>query len=93
MTPLDKVDFGFLFPFVNALNGGTLYPLFIVLVIILYVLIPPRYTQKYTPGMLKRIGIGLCLITVSLICSLTMDTAGHIGNHNATCVFFVGYSS
>ena len=69
-------------------NGGTLYPLFIVLIIILYVLIPQRFVQKYTPGMLKRIGIGLCLTTVSLICSLSMDTAGHTtGNHNAPCLF------
>ena len=75
-------DFGYFFT-----NGGTLYPLLIVLILILYVLIPPRYTQKYTPGMLKRIGIGLCLITVSLICSISMDTAGHIGNHNASCLF------
>ena len=69
-------------------NGGTLYPLLIVLIIILYVLIPQRFVQKYTPGMLKRIGIGLCLTTVSLICSLSMDTAGHfIGNLNAPCLF------
>ena len=70
-------------------NGGTLYPLLIVLIIILYVLIPQRFVQKYTPGMLKRIGIGLCLTTVSLICSLSMDTTGHfIGNLNpAPCLF------
>ena len=76
-------DFGY---FIT--NGGTLYPLLIVLIIILYVLIPQRFVQKYTPGMLKRIGIGLCLITVSLICSLSLDTAGHTtGNHNAPCIF------
>ena len=76
-------DFGYFFT-----NGGTLYPLLIVLIIILYVLIPQRFVQKYTPGMLKRIGIGLCLITVSLICSFSMDTAGHTkGNHNASCLF------
>ena len=70
-------------------NGGTFYPLFTVLMILLYTLMPQRYIQKYTPGMLKRIGIGLLLITVSLICSLSMDTAGHspIGNPNATCIF------
>ena len=40
-------------------------------------------------GMLKRISIGLCLITVSLICSLSIDIVGHtwIGNPNATCIF------
>ena len=69
-------------------NGGTLYPLLIVLIIILYVLIPQRFVQKYTPGMLKRIGVGLCLITVSLICSLSLDIVRHfIGNLNAPCLF------
>ena len=77
-------DFGYF-----LMNGGTWYPLFIVLIIILYVLIPQHYVEKYTPGMLKRIGIGLCLITVSLICSLSLDIVGHtiIGNHNAPCIF------
>ena len=78
-------DFGYF-----LINGGTLYPPFIVFIIILYVLIPQHYVEKYTPGMLKRIGIGLCLTTVSLICSLSMDTVGHfIGNRNATmsCIF------
>ena len=68
-------------------NDGTTYPLLIVLMILFYTLLPQHYVQKYTPGMLKRIGIGLCLITVSLICSFTMDTAGHIGNHNVPCLF------
>ena len=76
-------DFGYF-----LINGGTLYPLFIVFIIILYVLIPQHYVEKCTPEMLKRIGIGLCLITVSLICSLSLDTAGHtIGNPNAPCIF------
>ena len=71
-------------PWFMSTNGGALYPWLIVLIILVYIiLIPQRYVQKYTPGMLKRIGFGLCLITVSLICSFTMDTAGHIGNHNA----------
>ena len=38
-------DFGYFLT-----NGGTLYPLFIVLIIHIYVLIPQYYIEKYTPG-------------------------------------------
>ena len=76
------------YPGFMSTNGGTLYPFFAVFMILLYILTPQRYIQKYTPGMLKRIGIGMVLITISLICSLSLDTAGHtIGNPNATCIF------
>ena len=45
--------------------------------------------KKYFPGSLKRIGVGLCLITLSLICSMIMDTIGHIlpAGHNSSSIF------
>ena len=58
-------------------NGGTLYPIFIVILIPIFLkLIYPLF-QRYIPNILKRIGIGLCLITLSLICSLLVDSIGH----------------
>ena len=65
------------YPGFMSTNGGTLYPFFAVFLILLYILTPQHYIEKYTPGMLKRIGIGMVLITISLICSLAMDTVGH----------------
>ena len=48
--------------------------------------------QKYLPGILRRIGIGLCLITVSLFCSLFVDTIGHIlPSGNNISVFAPGH--
>ena len=73
-------------------NGGTLSPLFIVIMIPTFLkLIHPLF-RRYIPGILKRIGIGLCLITVSLLCSLLMDTIGHSlpSGQNATSVFNPG---
>ena len=77
----------------TLLNGGTLYPIFIVLLIPVYLKIIHPLFQRYTPGSLKRIGIGLCLICLSLICSLVMDLIGHLlkGYHNSTSVFDPGH--
>ena len=58
-------------------NGGTLYPIFIVILIPIFLkLIYPLF-QRYIPNILKRIGLGLCLITLSLVCSLLVDSIGH----------------
>ena len=70
-------------------NGGTLYPIFIVILIPIFLkLIYPLF-QKYIPNILKRIGIGLCLITLSLICSLLVDSIGHAlpNGQKATSIF------
>ena len=70
-------------------NGGTLYPLFIAILIPIFLKIIHPLFQKYIPSILKRIGIGLCLITVSLICSLFVDTIGHVlpSGQKATSIF------
>ena len=62
----------------NALfaNGGTCYPLFIVLFIPIFLKFLYPLFQRYT-SILGRIGIGLCLTTVSLVCSLFMNKIGH----------------
>ena len=70
-------------------NGGALYPLIIVIFIPIFLKIIHPLSQKYIPNILKRIGIGLCLITVSLVCSLVVDTIGHAlpSGQNATSMF------
>ena len=70
-------------------NGGTLYPFFIVILIPVFLKIFHPLFQRYIPTILKRIGIGLCLITVSLLCSLLVDTIGHAlpSGQNVTSVF------
>ena len=73
-------------------NGGTLYPLFIVVLIPVFLKIIHPLFQNLMPSILKRIGIGLGLITLSLLCSLLIDTIGHAlpsGKH-ATSVFDPG---
>ena len=73
-------------------NGGTLYPQSILVFIPVYLLILEPLFRRYTPKIMKRIGIGLCLITVSLLCSLLVDTIGHAlpGRENVLSVFYPG---
>ena len=70
-------------------NGGTFYPFFIIILIPVFLKIINPLFQRYIPTILKRIGIGLCLITMSLLCSLLVDTIGHAlsSGQNATSVF------
>ena len=74
-------------------NGETLYPFFIVILIPVFLKIIHPLFQRYIPTILKRIGIGLCLITMSLLCSLLVDTIGHAlpSGQNATSVFNSDY--
>ena len=58
-------------------NGGMLYSIFIEILIPIFLKLINPIFQRYIPNILKRIGIGLCLITLSLICSLLVDSIGH----------------
>ena len=73
-------------------NGGTMYPIFIIILIPIFLKVIHPLFQRYIPTILKRIGIGLCLITASLLCSLLVDTVGHVlpNGHNATSIFNPG---
>ena len=68
-------------------TGDTLYPVIIITLLPVYLKIIHPLLQRY--GILKRIGIGLCLITINLICSLLIDSIGHIlpSGLNSTSVF------
>ncbi len=70
-------------------NGGTLYPVFLVVFVPIFLKFIHPLFQKFFPGILKQIGIGLCLITVSLFCSLFVETFGHLqSSYNANISMF-----
>ncbi len=80
ILPLVRLHFsGYSYGIANTLfaNGGTCYPLFIVLFIPIFLKFLYPLFQRYATSILGRIGIGLCLTTVSLVCSLSMDKIGH----------------
>ena len=70
---------------------GLFSPLLIVICIPLYLCLLRPFISKYIPGMLKRMGLGMFLVLLSLLTSFFMDTAAHLkGDHvcnNTYCMF------
>ena len=58
-------------------NNGLLSPLLIVICIPLYLCLLRPFISQYVPGMLKRMGLGMISILLSLMVSFTMDTIVH----------------
>ena len=62
----------------NLLKSGYLIsPLLIVICIPLYLCLLRPFISQYIPGMLKRMGLGMFLVLLSLLTSFTMVTVAH----------------
>ena len=71
------------------LINGLCFPLLIVICIPLYLCFLRPFISQYLPGILKRMGLGMFIILLSLIVSFSMDTAKHFIDHNSTsCIFY-----
>ena len=74
-------------------NAGLISPLLIVICIPLYLCLLRPFISQYIPGMLKRMGLGMFLVLLSLLTSFFMDTAAHLeGDHeynNSYCMFAI----
>jgi peptide/histidine transporter 3/4 len=77
------------YPTMLALNGS-ITPLIITSIIPLYMYLLRPFIKHHTPKMLKQIGLGIMALTLSLISTLLLDTAGHIRSSNTTCFFNSG---
>ena len=64
----------------------TLTPLMITFLIPIYLCLLRPFIQNYIPGILKRIGLGMIFILLSILCTSVMDAYGHI-NANVTACF------
>jgi peptide/histidine transporter 3/4 len=82
-TVLDKI----------LINNGLLSPILIVVCIPLYLCLLRPYISRYVPGMLKRMGLGMVLVLLSLLATFSMDTAAHMGDESGrTYCMFHGFS-
>ena len=64
------------------LNTGLPSPLLIVICIPLYLCLLRPFISQYVPGMMKRMGLGMFLVLLSLLASFFMDTAAHLKGHH-----------
>ena len=72
------------------LGYGVLLSVLIVAIIPLYICLVRPFISHYIPGMLKRIGLGILLMVISLICIFTLDTVAHLKQmDNNLCMFHV----
>ena len=73
------------------LSSGLLSPLLVLLIIPLYLFLLRPFITYHLPGLLrtilKRIGVGLLLVILSLLCALAMDVVVHERNSNQLCMF------
>ena len=73
------------------LSSGSLSPLLVVVSLPLYLFLLRPFITYHIPGLLKtilkRIGVGLLLIILSLLCALAMDVVVHERNSNQLCMF------
>ena len=69
------------------ISNGLLSPLLVVICIPLYLcLIRPRILY-HIPGMFKRIGMGIILMILSLLCAFVMDFMVHLKKTEEDCMF------
>ena len=59
------------------LDSGLLSPLLITMCLPLYLCLLRPFISRYVPGMLKRMGLAMTLILLSLMALLAMDIAAH----------------
>ena len=99
LGPIMMIEFsesGLLLKFASHLGPGNiedkpsiisnLTPLLITLLLPLYLCLLRPFIHNYIPGMLKRIGLGMILILLSILCTSAMDVYGHIHANLTACM-------
>ena len=69
------------------LSNSLLSPLLIIMSIPLYLSLIRPHILYYIPGIFKRIGLGIILMILSLLCTFAMDVIVHSTDHAAHCMF------
>ena len=64
---------------------GELSEVVILILIPFYICLLRPFIHRYIPGMLKRMGLGMILLLLSLLCTLLIDTIGHLHSSNKSC--------
>ena len=69
------------------ITNGLLSPLLIVVCIPLYLCLIRPFMSRYVPGMLKRMGLGMLLVLLSLVATFAMDTVAHLMIKEVFCMY------
>ena len=69
------------------ITNGLLSPLLMVVCIPLYLCLICPFMSRYVPGMLKRMGLGMLLVLLSLVATFAMDTVAHLMIKEVFCMY------
>ena len=68
------------------ISNGLLSPLLVVICIPLYLCLIRQRIRYYIPGMLKRIGLAIVVMVLSLVCTFVMDLVVHLKKADVRCI-------
>ena len=69
------------------ISNGLLSPLLVVICIPLYLCWIRQHIRYHVPGMLKRIGLAIFVMVLSLVCTFVMDLVVHLKKADVQCIF------
>ena len=69
------------------ISNGLLSPLLVVICIPLYLRLIRQRIRYYIPGILKRIGLAIVVMVLSLVCTFVMDLVVHLKKAEVRCIF------
>ena len=70
---------------VQLFELGDLSSSFVIILIPSYICLLRPFIRHCVPGMLKRLGLGMILMSISLFCTLLIDTMGHVHHSHKVC--------
>ena len=78
---------------VNAvlIESGILPTIVAIILLPIYIRLVHPYFRRYIPGILKRLGLGMVMLWMSVVCNFIIDTVGHEMHPNVSCMFQMDY--
>ena len=73
------------------IESGILTTIIAIVLLPIYIRLVHPYFRRYMPGILKRLGLGMILLWMSVVCNFVIDTVGHGVHHNVSCMFQMDY--
>ena len=73
------------------IESGILKTVIAIVLLPIYIRLVHPYFRRYMPGILKRLGLGMILLWMSVVCNFVIDTVGHGVHHNVSCMFQMHY--
>ena len=75
------------------LGSGILSTMVAIVLLPIYIRLVHPYFRRYMPGILKRLGLGMIVLWMSVVCNFVIDTVSHEIHPNVSCMFQIDHPS